>query len=61
MIQGFDISKIMFEGTAEELKETKATQPAVFLHSVILGSGARKNAQRHRQLSRYAIPVKIPN
>ena len=33
---GFAISKIMFEGTAEELKETKVTQPAVFLHSVIL-------------------------
>ena len=32
----FDISKIMFEGTAEELKQTKVTQPAVFLHSVIL-------------------------
>lgn len=26
----------MFEGTAEELKETKVTQPAIFLHSVIL-------------------------
>lgn len=35
-ILGFDISKIMFEGTAEELKQTKVTQPAVFLHSVIL-------------------------
>ncbi|WP_375580529.1 ACP S-malonyltransferase [Marivirga tractuosa] len=34
-ILGFDITKIMFEGTAEELKETKVTQPAVFLHSVI--------------------------
>ncbi|MCX8470609.1 MAG: ACP S-malonyltransferase [Chitinophagaceae bacterium] len=34
-ILGFDISKIMFEGTAEELKQTKVTQPAVFLHSVI--------------------------
>lgn len=33
---GFEISKIMFEGTAEELKQTKVTQPAVFLHSVIL-------------------------
>ncbi|HTO17050.1 MAG TPA: ACP S-malonyltransferase [Edaphocola sp.] len=32
---GFSISKIMFEGTAEELKQTKVTQPAVFLHSVI--------------------------
>jgi len=35
-ILGFDITKIMFEGTAEELKETKVTQPAIFLHSVIL-------------------------
>jgi [acyl-carrier-protein] S-malonyltransferase len=33
---GFEISKIMFEGTADELKQTKVTQPAVFLHSVIL-------------------------
>jgi [acyl-carrier-protein] S-malonyltransferase len=35
-ILGFDISKIMFEGSAEDLKETKVTQPAIFLHSVIL-------------------------
>lgn len=35
-ILGFDISKIMFEGSAEEQKQTKVTQPAVFLHSVIL-------------------------
>lgn len=35
-ILGFDITKIMFEGTADELKQTKVTQPAVFLHSVIL-------------------------
>ncbi|HZH86548.1 MAG TPA: ACP S-malonyltransferase [Brumimicrobium sp.] len=35
-ILGFDISKTMFEGTAEELKETKVTQPAIFLHSTIL-------------------------
>jgi [acyl-carrier-protein] S-malonyltransferase len=34
-ILGFEITKTMFEGTAEELKETKVTQPAVFLHSVI--------------------------
>jgi [acyl-carrier-protein] S-malonyltransferase len=34
-ILGFGISKIMFEGTDEELKQTKVTQPAVFLHSVI--------------------------
>lgn len=35
-ILGFRITDIMFEGTAEELKETKVTQPAIFLHSVIL-------------------------
>lgn len=33
-ILGFEISKIMFEGSAEELKQTKVTQPAVFIHSV---------------------------
>ena len=35
-ILGFRITDIMFEGTPEQLKETKVTQPAVFLHSVIL-------------------------
>ena len=35
-ILGFNISDIMFYGTDEELKETKVTQPAIFLHSVIL-------------------------
>ncbi|WP_283391331.1 ACP S-malonyltransferase [Millionella massiliensis] len=35
-ILGFRITDIMFNGTAEELKQTKVTQPAVFLHSVIL-------------------------
>lgn len=35
-IIGFRISDIMFGGTDEELKETKVTQPAIFLHSVIL-------------------------
>ncbi|MFV0365516.1 MAG: ACP S-malonyltransferase [Mangrovibacterium sp.] len=35
-ILGFDITKIMFEGSAEDLKQTKVTQPAVFLHSVLL-------------------------
>lgn len=37
-ILGFDITKIMFEGTPEELKETKVTQPAIFLHSTILAA-----------------------
>ncbi len=35
-ILGFSITDIMFEGTADQLKETKVTQPAIFLHSVIL-------------------------
>ena len=34
-ILGFNITEIMFAGTEEELKQTKVTQPAVFLHSVI--------------------------
>ncbi len=33
-ILGFDIVKIMFEGTEEELKQTSVTQPAIFIHSV---------------------------
>ena len=35
-ILGFDITEIMFRGTAEQLKQTDVTQPAIFLHSVIL-------------------------
>ena len=35
-ILGFDILKIMFTGTADELKQTRVTQPAIFLHSVAL-------------------------
>jgi [acyl-carrier-protein] S-malonyltransferase len=37
-ILGFDITKIMFEGSDEELKQTKVTQPAIFLHSTILAT-----------------------
>src|SRR5690554_5262615 len=36
-ILGFPITDLMFSGTAEDLKETKVTQPAIFLHSVIMG------------------------
>ncbi len=35
-ILGFSITDIMFEGTPEDLKQTKVTQPAIFLHSVVL-------------------------
>lgn len=35
-ILGFDITRVMFSGTAEELKQTQVTQPAIFLHSVAI-------------------------
>lgn len=35
-VLGFDINRVMFEGSDEELKQTKVTQPAIFIHSVIL-------------------------
>ncbi len=44
-ILGFNITDIMFEGRAEELKETKVTQPAIFLHSVILAKVLGDNFQ----------------
>jgi [acyl-carrier-protein] S-malonyltransferase len=37
-ILGFEITQVMFEGTDEALKQTNVTQPAIFLHSVILAS-----------------------
>jgi [acyl-carrier-protein] S-malonyltransferase len=37
-ILGFHITDIMFEGTKEELQQTKVTQPAIFLHSVVLAA-----------------------
>lgn len=39
-ILGFRITDIMFEGTAEALQQTKVTQPAIFLHSVVLAKTA---------------------
>lgn len=42
-ILGFQITDIMFEGSAEDLKETKVTQPAIFLHSVILAKTLGEN------------------
>ena len=45
-ILGFRITDIMFEGSAEDLKQTKVTQPAVFLHSVILAKVLGVNAHR---------------
>jgi len=42
-ILGFRITDIMFEGSADELKQTKVTQPAIFLHSVILAKTLGEN------------------
>ncbi len=42
-ILGFSITDIMFEGTPEALKQTKVTQPAIFLHSVILAKTLGEN------------------
>ncbi|NJN41111.1 MAG: ACP S-malonyltransferase [Flammeovirgaceae bacterium] len=39
-ILGFNITKIMFEGTADELKRTDVTQPAVFIHSVAIAKAS---------------------
>ena len=35
-IIGFSLCKVMFEGTEEELKQTRVTQPAIYLHSVLV-------------------------
>lgn len=44
-ILGFRITDIMFSGTEEELKQTKVTQPAIFLHSVILAKSLGSSFQ----------------
>ncbi len=41
----FDITDIMFDGTEEDLRQTKVTQPAIFLHSVILSRVLGKDFQ----------------
>jgi [acyl-carrier-protein] S-malonyltransferase len=40
-ILNFDITKLMFEGTSEDLLQTRVTQPAIFIHSVILALTAK--------------------
>ncbi|GAF02580.1 malonyl CoA-acyl carrier protein transacylase [Saccharicrinis fermentans DSM 9555 = JCM 21142] len=42
-ILGFRITDLMFEGTDEDLKQTKVTQPAIFLHSVLLAKSMGEN------------------
>ncbi len=43
-ILGFDIKSVMFNGTADELKQTKVTQPAVFIHSVAVALSSKSFA-----------------
>jgi [acyl-carrier-protein] S-malonyltransferase len=60
-ILGFDIQKIMFEGTDDELKQTKVTQPAIFLHSIILakclGDSFRPNMVAGHSLGEFSSLV----
>lgn len=44
-ILGFRITDIMFDGTQEELRQTKVTQPAIFLHSVLLAKSLGESFQ----------------
>lgn len=44
-ILGFRITDVMFEGTMEDLKQTRITQPAVFLHSIVKAKMAGENFQ----------------
>jgi len=60
-ILGFRITDLMFEGTDEDLKQTKVTQPAVFLHSVILaktlGSDFKPDAVAGHSLGEFSALV----
>jgi [acyl-carrier-protein] S-malonyltransferase len=59
-ILGFDLSYIMFNGPIEELKQTEFTQPAIFLHSVVLASIIRTaypNAAAGHSLGEYSALV----
>lgn len=56
---GFRITDIMFDGTADDLKQTKVTQPAVFLHSVILAKtlGVEPSAVAGHSLGEFSALV----
>lgn len=58
-ILGFRITDVMFSGTDEELKQTKVTQPAVFLHSVILAKalGVKPDAAAGHSLGEFSALV----
>ncbi len=60
-ILGFRITDLMFEGTEEDLKQTKVTQPAIFLHSVLLarslGDGFRPDMVAGHSLGEFSALV----
>ncbi len=60
-ILGFSITDVMFQGTAEDLKETKVSQPAVFIHSVVLskvlGDGFRPDMVAGHSLGEFSALV----
>lgn len=58
-ILGFNITEIMFEGGADELKQTKVTQPAVFIHSVVLANvlGIKPDAVAGHSLGEFSALV----
>jgi [acyl-carrier-protein] S-malonyltransferase len=60
-ILGFEITKIMFEGTEEQLKQTNVTQPAIFLHSVAviknLGEAFQPNMVAGHSLGEFSALV----
>ncbi len=60
-ILGFKLSNIMFEGSAEDLKQTKVTQPAIFLHSIISyrlgGKGIQPSAVAGHSLGEFSALV----
>lgn len=58
-ILGFRITDIMFEGSADDLKQTKVTQPAVFLHSVVLAKvlGVKPDAVAGHSLGEFSALV----
>ncbi len=58
-VLGFRITDIMFNGTADELKQTKVTQPAVFLHSVVLAKalGVKPDAVAGHSLGEFSALV----
>lgn len=58
-ILGFNITEIMFEGEADELKQTKVTQPAVFIHSVVLANvlGIKPDAVAGHSLGEFSALV----